>query len=420
MSTIYLLYAIPGFLLLIGIEAFIGWLKKQKYYRFNDTITNLNIGIGSRATNVFLQVILLGFYTLAYDHFAFFQQPANWWSFILCLFVYDFLFYWAHRWGHEINFFWGAHVVHHQSEEYNLSVALRQSWIHNALAFVIFLPMPLLGFDPVIFAGAAIADTLYQFWIHTKAIGKLPKWIEFFWNTPSHHRVHHGVNPKYIDKNYAGVFIIWDKMFGTFQPEEEEVIYGISKPLNSWNPVWANLHYYVEMVEKMLKMNHWRDKLKMIFARPGWLPQYMGGFNGVKEVSPDYKKYDANTSVPMNIYILLNFALIILGIVAYMDRFSEISTFYQFVFFIAIILSTMICGAIFESKKWVIGAEYARLVLLLAGLNTFYYFWHVDWFRVMFAVSSVTFIIFVLWFTASLIMRGDIEKLVSNFRSSNG
>jgi len=182
--------------------------KNQKWYRLNDAITNLNIGIGNQVFSLFIKAILLWSYAYTMKEFSFFRLENTWYNFLFCILLLDFLFYWAHQWSHEINFLWGAHVVHHSSEEYNLSVALRQSWIHNLIAFFIFLPIRLIGFHPQTFILAASIHTLYQFWIHTQAIKKLPLWIEFWLNTPSHHRVHHGVNPQYIDKNYGGLLII--------------------------------------------------------------------------------------------------------------------------------------------------------------------------------------------------------------------
>lgn len=400
-----ILLAIPFFFLLIGLEWLVAKIKGKKIYRFNDAITNLNIGVGSQVFSTASKVLILGFYIWIYNHFALIHQPATWWSFLICLFAFDFVFYWAHRWGHEINFFWGAHVVHHQSEEYNLSVALRQPWIHNIIAFVIFIPLPLLGFDPKVFFIAAAVHTLYQFWIHTKVIDKLPKPIEYIFNTPSHHRVHHGVNPKYIDKNHGGVFIFWDRMFGTFQAEEEEPTYGITTQLQSWNPTWANLEYYVGMFNKATQMTKLCDKLRIIVARPGWQPQELGGMQYAPEVDKEhYRPYNTQTSLLKNLYILVQFALISVGLVMYMSHFETISLFYKVVFFLALILSVTICGGIFESKRWVVYAEYARILLIALSLNTFYYYWYIDWFMVMLVSSVIGSVLLTVWFTVSLLL----------------
>ena len=172
----------------------------------------------------------------------------KWVAAIGLLFGVDFCFYWFHRIAHEYAAPWATHVVHHQSEEYNLAVALRQSAFEGCFAWVFYLPLAVIGFPPIWYVSMKAINLLYQFWIHTEAIDRLGP-LEWVMNTPSHHRVHHARNPKYLDKNYAGMFIIWDRMFGTFQPEEEQPVYGITKPLQSWNPLWANLAAWVELFE---------------------------------------------------------------------------------------------------------------------------------------------------------------------------
>jgi alkylglycerol monooxygenase len=183
MEPAYILFAIPFFFLAIGIEYAWGRFKGHSYYRLNDALTNLNIGVGSQVFSLFQKFVLLGAYTFVYEHFALWRQPQTGWSFVLCLVVFDMFYYWAHRWSHAWNFLWGAHVVHHSSEDFNLSVALRQSWFHNALAFFIFLPIPLMGFDPMIFFAAGAVITLYQFWVHTEAVDRMPAWFELVFNT---------------------------------------------------------------------------------------------------------------------------------------------------------------------------------------------------------------------------------------------
>ncbi|MES2620584.1 MAG: sterol desaturase family protein [Bacteroidota bacterium] len=403
MNPSYILLVIPFFFLAMGIEWLYGYVKKKELYRLNDSINNMVVGLGQQLWNLLSKVFLLGVYLVIYDNYAFVHLPTTWWSFLLCLIAFDFFFYWAHRWGHEMNIFWAAHLVHHQSEEYNLSVALRQSWFHNLLAFFIFLPIPFMGFDPKIFGLAAVVHTLSQFWIHTKAIGKLHPWFEYWFNTPSHHRVHHAINPKYIDKNHAGLFMIWDRMFGTFKAEEatDEIYYGITTQLKSWNPVWANFHYFIEMFQKAKTMK-WVDKLRMIFAMPGWLPDYMGGTQPIPEPSQNnFTKYDADTNVYFKIYAVLQYFIMLGGASLYMINFPEMSIFYRVVFFLLIIVTMLITGAIFENKRWMVYAEYARLVLVMLSLNTFYYFWHLNWFNITIIASSISFLACLVFFTYS-------------------
>jgi len=182
-SSIYILLAIPFFFALMGVEWLWASYQKKKVYDLNDTVTNLSIGIGNQVFGLFMKVILIGAYIGVYENFAFFHIENPFFAFVIGTILYDFIFYWAHRWGHEINFFWGAHIVHHQSEHYNLSVALRQSWFHNLLSFWMFLPIPLIGIDPLVFVGVNAFNLLYQFWIHTELVGKLGP-LEWFLNTP--------------------------------------------------------------------------------------------------------------------------------------------------------------------------------------------------------------------------------------------
>jgi sterol desaturase/sphingolipid hydroxylase (fatty acid hydroxylase superfamily) len=401
--------AIPAFFILMAIEAIYAYRKGKKVYRLNDTVANISLGIGNQVVGALAKGLLLLVFMYVYQHYAFFKLPVTWWSFVLCLLLFDFLFYWAHRLSHESNLFWGAHVVHHQSEEYNLSVALRQPWFHDFISFFIFLPVPLLGFDPKTFVIAAGVQTLYQFWIHTRVIGRMPAVIEYFFNSPSHHRVHHAVNPQYIDKNHAGVFMVWDRMFGTFKEEEEqeEITYGITNQFKSWNPVWANMHYYKEMWESARRMKT-RDKVRVIFARPGWLPDYLGGFQQVKEVNKDtYTKYNEDTSPLLRAYGAVQFVITLAGTVSYLDHYHSISVFYRVLFAAVLILSILIVGAIFERRAWIAKAEILRLLLVLFSLNSFYYYWYNNWFAIVEVISAILFIASIAWLIISMYKEGD-------------
>lgn len=400
---------ILAFLFLVVIESIYSWRKNKALFRLNDTLSNLGIGVGSRIFGLFSKIFLLLVYVWMYENVSLFNIPFTWWSVVLCLILFDFLFYWAHRWGHEVNFFWGAHSVHHQSEEYNLSVALRQSWIHDTLAFVIFLPIPLLGFDVVTFAIASSVDSFYQFWIHTRVIKKMPNWFEFVFNTPSHHRVHHGINPKYIDKNHAGVFIIWDRMFGTFQKEEEEPVYGITKQLKSWNPFWANVHYYIELIEISKGFNSVKDKIRLIFSKPGWMPENLGGYKPVESIH-DNPKYDVTTNKLMMRYVFVQFVLILVGTIALLYHFENLTLGYQLLSSFVILLSVGICGAILENKTWIRIAEHVRLIVILLGLNTLYFSWYPDWSTVVLVLSAIGFVYFNIWF---FLRSGEATKSVA-------
>ncbi|MFT4595538.1 MAG: alkylglycerol monooxygenase, partial [Psychroserpens sp.] len=225
MNFSYISLSIPIFFLLIGIEFLIGYVKKRKLYRFNDALTNINLGIGQQTIGIAMKVVLGFGYLFIYENARIFDLEHTTLNIVLLVLGVDFFYYWFHRASHQINFLWAAHIVHHQSEDYNLSVALRQSWIQGWFSWTFYLPLAFIGFNPEIAFPIIAFNTLYQFWIHTTTIKSLGP-LEWIFNTPSHHRVHHGSNPKYIDKNHAGSLIIWDRMFGTFKQEEDEPVYG--------------------------------------------------------------------------------------------------------------------------------------------------------------------------------------------------
>ena len=193
------------------------------------------------------------------------------WSLPAAMIAWDFLYYWDHRWMHEVRLFWANHVTHHSSERYNLSTALRQPW-SGFLTSWVFLPMPLLGIPAHHVAKAGQINLLYQYWIHTEAIDRLPRPVEAVFNTPSHHRVHHGANPQYLDKNYGGILIVWDKLFGTFEPEVRRIKYGLTKNIHTYNPIRIGYHEFVDIARDVRRATGWRNKLGHVFGRPGWQP----------------------------------------------------------------------------------------------------------------------------------------------------
>jgi sterol desaturase/sphingolipid hydroxylase (fatty acid hydroxylase superfamily) len=260
--------AIPFFALMIAIETFLAVRREENYDR-KDIWTNIALGFGSVAFGAVFGVIQAFFYDFIYETVAPFQMPMNaWWAWIILLFVDDFVYYWFHRFSHEIRFFWNFHVVHHSSNQYNLSVAVRQSWFSGIAHWIFYVAVAFLGFPLWSFVFMHGLNLIYQFWIHTKVIKKLPAFAEFVLNTPSHHRVHHGVNDIYLDKNYAGIFIIWDRMFGTFVAETEEVRYGIIKPIQSYNWLWINSHGWAETWEAMRARKTFSGKLRCVFGAP--------------------------------------------------------------------------------------------------------------------------------------------------------
>ena len=403
-----ILYAIPIFLLTIGIELWHGLRNGKKWYNFEDTITNLNLGIGSQATGTITKILVLGVYVYVYDNWRVISLPENaWWMFILGFVIFDYIYYWAHRLGHEWNYMWGAHIVHHQSEEFNLSVALRQSWFHSAISFFLFLPMAIFGISPTIIFAATAIDTVYQYWIHTKAIHRMPRWFEFIFNTPSHHRVHHATNPQYLDKNYAATFILWDRLHKTFAEEVEAPVYGITKPLESLNPVWANVHFYKEMWKGMKLEKGIFSKLALIVKGPEYLGHLLN-----EPIQPRKEFKPAKLSV--KIYVLIQFVILLAGLVKYLMHYSELSTFYKFTTFALIIATVHVCSSLLESKKSAMYFEAIRLAGVMAVLNTLYYFQYNDWFTVMLTGSIILTVISASW----LILNPVLDKLLDGKKAS--
>lgn len=353
--------AIPMYFILMALEMLVLRFQKHPGYRLNDAITNINCGVMSQVTGVFFKVLSIGIYTLIFEKFAIFEIPNNIWTFLLLFFMYDLCYYWAHRMSHEVNLFWGGHVVHHSSEEYNLSVALRQSSTQTFWTFFFYFPLAILGFDPVMLILASGLNLLYQFWIHTEAIGKMG-FLELFMNTPSHHRVHHGRNPKYIDKNHGGTFIIFDKWFGTFQEEEETPTYGITTPVKSWNPFWVNVAHYASMKEELKQIKSLKDKLKYLFNKPGWLPSYLGGYRAPKEIEPNYQKFDTVVPTSINWYIFTQYILLLVLTGYFLFQVDQFTWPAKIGVSLLIIWTTVSFSGVFEKRKWYFPQEYIRVI----------------------------------------------------------
>lgn len=394
-----IILSIPIFFVLIGVELLVERFTHKELYRLPDAIANLSCGITSQLSGLFLKIFGIGIYQFLFEHYAFFTLQRNWIYWVVLILLVDLAYYWAHRMSHEINLFWGGHVVHHQSEDYNLSVALRQSSIQVIWTFGFSLPVAFLGFNTFDFALIAAFNTLYQFWIHTETINKLPRWIEFIFNTPSHHRVHHGRDPKYIDKNHAGSLIIWDRMFGTFQEEEERPTYGITRPINSWNAVWANMSHYAEMSTDLKAIPKWSDRIRYLFKKPGWLPDYMGGYRQPPDVDRSrYQKYNSPTTLSLNCYVLFQYALVLGGTSLFLFNASKFPLDERI--FISVLISIVVvnCGVLFEQRPWVKWSEWAR-IFLYPGLLTVMTYWN-GWSPWLHVLAFGYFMISFLWFYA--------------------
>jgi sterol desaturase/sphingolipid hydroxylase (fatty acid hydroxylase superfamily) len=264
-------YAIPFFVATVIIEVILTVKVKMETYEYKDAATSIAMGLGNVAVGLFTKGMVLAFFYFIYNTFHLFEIGFTWWAWVLILFAEDLTYYWNHRIAHQSRLFWASHVVHHSSQKYNLSTALRQTWSGSFYTFIFWTPLVLIGFHPVLILVQMSISLLYQYWIHTEMIDKLPKWFEAIFNTPSHHRVHHATNPQYLDRNHAGIFIIWDKLFGTFEPEVEKPVYGLVKNIDTFNPVKvAFLEWFYLLKDTFTSKTNLINRIKYLFKPPGW------------------------------------------------------------------------------------------------------------------------------------------------------
>ena len=282
-----IIYAIPFFVFAMLLEFFVASAKNIKSYTAKDAFSSIAMGLGNVFIGFVSKLFVFAALYYVYENLRIFTIPITWWSFIILFFLDDFSYYWFHRTSHENRFFWASHVVHHSSKHYNLSTALRQTWTGSFYSFIFWLWLPLIGFHPGMIIFQMSISLLYQFWIHTELIQKMPKHIELFFNTPSHHRVHHGSNPIYLDKNHAGILIIWDKLFGTFQPElkSEKVQYGLVVNIKTYNPIFIAFNEWGALFKDLNTKNiSVRDRIKYLYKPPGWK------HDGTGKLSTDLKE----------------------------------------------------------------------------------------------------------------------------------
>ena len=358
--------SIPIFFALMAIELIAAKIIGRRVYRLNDAIDDINCGVVSRVRGVLTLGATFALYLGAYALGRKLGIPElpkdSWITWVVALLGVDLAYYWFHRLSHEVNFLWAAHVVHHQSEDYNLAVALRQSAFQGLFDMLCYAPLGFIGVPAELFLISVQLNTLYQFWIHTRLIGRLGP-LEWILNTPSHHRVHHGADPKYLDRNYAGVLIIWDRMFGSFQAEEEEPTYGTTKPLARWNPVWANFDYWVQIWRQGREFERVRDRVWLFFAHPGWRPEQP------VPTPPEVRgrpRFDADTSRARKVYLFIQFLGTLAATVGLLFGKGSLSYVEQVALCAWILASTVALGTGFEHTRaprfFVL--ELARLLLL--------------------------------------------------------
>lgn len=362
----YIILSIPLFFVLMGAE--LGWSlwnRRRKpdvgapIYRFTDFISNMGCGIGSQIIGAFTKTVIFGVYMWVYDQGRLFTLSSSALTWITAFLLVDLLYYWFHRLSHEVNFLWAAHIVHHQSEEYNLSVALRQSWWQGLFSWWFYVPLAVLGFHPLVIVTVGAFNTLYQFWIHTKAIDRLGP-LEHILNTPSHHRVHHGSDRKYLDRNHAGTLIIWDRIFGTFQREEEEPNYGITTPLRSWDPVRANFHYWGDLIAMARRTRKFADKVKVFLKPPGWRPHDLGCWQPPPQRQHELTGHDAPLHGRITLYVAVQFVLLIAITSLFLFQQSAFDGWRSGALAAVILLWVMDLGLLMENRRWALVLETIR------------------------------------------------------------
>jgi alkylglycerol monooxygenase len=340
-------YAVPFFALAIVAELSYGLLSQRNTYRLNDSISSLFLGILSQARR-FLTVGVGGWiYHLVTQYFSLpLMDVGHWFTWVLAFVVYDLCYYWLHRLGHERSILWAAHVAHHQSEDYNLTTALRQTSTGFLLSWVFYVPMYVLGMPAEVVVTVGALNLIYQFWVHTEHVPKLG-WYEKVFVTPSNHRVHHAQNDLYLDRNYGGVFILWDRLFGTFQEERSEApcVYGIRGPLRSWNPARAITHLYLDMFRDSWSTASLKDKFRVWYGRTGWRPEDVSRrFPKQKNDLDTFKKYDPKTGTAVGLYCVVQLVAMIVLL-----NYMQTETLTQMA---GVILCVLMCGTTVTTALW--------------------------------------------------------------------
>jgi alkylglycerol monooxygenase len=355
----YVEVAIPFFILAMALEFLYGAVSGRQTYRLNDTVNSLAVGVLSRLNGV----VRLGVSALAFGALATALGVPAWsmdspWQWVVAFVAYDFCYYWKHRVGHRSRFFWASHIAHHQSEEFNLSTALRQSGTDFA-GFIFYVPLYLAGIPASAVITVGSLNLIYQFWVHTEHVRRLGP-LEWIFVTPSNHRVHHARNAEYIDKNYGGVFILWDRWFGTFKDEREQspCVYGITTGLHSFNPLWANVHFWLETFRLARRTRGWLNKLKVWFMPPGWYPA---------DVAPPapkdwrYPKFDPSANGFARAYTFVQFWLITAATLWVLKVHGTLPTAFVFTAVLWIGFSLYVQGAWLEGRRYARGLEWLRI-----------------------------------------------------------
>ncbi|MFM2360737.1 MAG: hypothetical protein RLY16_2730 [Bacteroidota bacterium] len=360
-----LAFAVPIAVAFILIEYQIGKRRNKDLFQLNEAVANLNVGIAERITDLFVGGLFITLYHQIQIHFGFFEIKANIWTWIVLVLITDFIWYWYHRFGHEVSLFWGVHVVHHQSEDFNFTVSTRITVFQAAVRGVFWCILPLIGFPAPMILVMLLIHGAYPFFTHTQLIGKLG-WIEYIFVTPSHHRVHHSSNAIYMDKNYGDIFIFWDKIFGTYAAETEQPVYGLGTPLKSYSFLWQHFHFLLELGMAIKYSKGWKNKWLLIWGKPDQIDKR---FRPILEKKLLQQNRGVSCKPHVNTFVMIQTVTTLLILFLLLLLEFQLTTSQLILSALFILICVINTGAILEKRSWVFHLEFARL----AALSIFMY-----------------------------------------------
>jgi Sterol desaturase len=361
----FLAFAMPAFFLFVYLEYKLAQRRKRpEIFNYESSVSNISIGLAERLINLFIAASFYQLFYHIYEHYRIFDIPSTFLIWVGLILATDFVWYWYHRLGHEVNFFWAAHIVHHHSEEFNFTAAARITTFQAIIRTGFWCILPFLGFHPKMVITMLIVHGAYSFFTHTQVIGRI-KWLEYVFVTPSVHGVHHASDEKYLDKNYGDMFTFWDRIFGTFQEEEEKPKYGLTHPLKSYSFLWQHFHYYFEIYELWKRSKGFQARWNAVFGSPAAMDQDIRPMLEKKFLQD---KTDRSHRLKFRNYLYIQLAISTIVLTGFTYYFGNLS-FYDKIFGLSFIMITLInCGALLEQRKWIYYLEYSRLFILTTYL----------------------------------------------------
>lgn len=359
-------FAVPVFVLLMLLEYAVSKRQKQEVFQFNEVVANLNVGIAERLSDLFTTGLFYAVFQFVYKHFALFSIEADPLTWIGLFLFTDFVWYWYHRLGHEVNLLWAFHVVHHQSEDFNYTVSARITVLQAAARCAFWSILPLIGFPPHMVAIVLLIHGAYPFFSHTQLIGRLG-WLEYIFVTPSHHRVHHSSNPAYLDTNYGDVLIIWDKFFGTFAQETEPCVFGLTKPLQSYSFLWQHFHFLLELIVALRRTPTMAQRVRLLFGQPDLIDPRIRLWLEHRLSRP---KSHLQPAAPLRRYIGIQTWLSIVVVFGFILLEAWQSPLQLFLGALFILASLILTGAMLEQRYWVFELEIVRFGVILGYIYT--------------------------------------------------